>query len=204
MIVEGRRALFVLAATMALTLAGLIYFLFVVRAPEEQETSSARVSQASTTLEIPRLTVPPPPRPLAGDETSVCGYGRVQQDAVEGIHAQARKAADGTFGRLKAKLADSRDERESALGLYLQGSTDTLVRRASASRNPQAYALAFLSCCKDFPDLSTSRRFFVDLLQSLSPSNGFRVGGSGKLRNDLSDRTDGCVSAIGLVASSES
>jgi hypothetical protein len=142
---DGRRGLFVLAAIMGLALAALIYFLFVVRAPEEQQTASTPRSQASTARLIPRLAVPSP-HPMAADETVLCGYGRVKQEAVEGIQAEARKNADSTFSRLKAKLADSRDERERALGLYLQGSTDKLVKLASGSRDPQVYALAFLSC----------------------------------------------------------
>jgi hypothetical protein len=141
---DGRKGLFVLAVIMGLALAALTYFLFVVHAPDQQ-TSSAAGSQASTTPEMPRLpAVAQPPR--AADAVDVCGYGWVTQDAFEGIQAEARKAADNVFGRLKAKLAASRDERESAVGLYLQGSTDKLVRMASGSRDPQVYALAFLSC----------------------------------------------------------
>jgi hypothetical protein len=143
---DGRKGLFVLAAVMALALAALIYFLFAVHAPEDQQTSSAAGSQASTTPEMPRVPLVAPPSHIAADETNLCGYGPVKRDAVEGIRAEAAKAADNIFGRLKAKLAASRDERESALGHYLQGSTDKLVRTASGSRDPQVYALAFLSC----------------------------------------------------------
>jgi hypothetical protein len=130
---------------MWLALAALIYFLFVMHAPEAQPTSSAAGSQASTTPVMRRLLVAPPP-PIAADETDLCGYGRIKQDAVEGIRADARESADKTFSRLKGRLAASRDPREAALGLYLQRSTDTLVKLASGSRDPQVYALAFLSC----------------------------------------------------------
>jgi hypothetical protein len=143
--VDGRKGLFAIAATLALTLAALIYFLFVVHAPEEKQTSSAAGSQASTLRAIPQLLVAPPP-PITADETDVCGDGRINQDAVEDIRAEARKTADKTFSRLKAKLAASRDPREMAMGLYLQGSTDTLVNLAFGSRDPQVYATAFLSC----------------------------------------------------------
>src|SRR4029077_2084872 len=142
---DGRKGLFVLAATMGLALVALIYFLFVVHAPEEQRNSSAAKSQASNTPTMPRLAVVPLP-PMAADETNLCGYGRIKQDAVEDIRAKARTAADKTFSRLKARLADSGDESESALGLYLQRSTDKLVKLASGSRDPQVYALAFLAC----------------------------------------------------------
>jgi len=93
---------------------------------------------------VPRLLVPPPL--IAADEIVLCGYGRVKQSALDDIRAEARTAADSTFSRLKVKLAASRDARESALGLYLQGSTDRLAELASGSRDPQVYALAFLSC----------------------------------------------------------
>jgi hypothetical protein len=145
MIEDGRKGLFILAAAMALALAALIYFLFVVHAPEEQQGSSTAGSQASTAPAMARLPVVLPP-PIAADEVDLCGYGRVKQDAVEDIRAKARTSADSAFSRLKTKLAASRDERESALGLYLQGSTDALVKLASGSRDPQVYALAFLSC----------------------------------------------------------
>jgi hypothetical protein len=142
---DGHKGLLILAAAMALALAALTYFLFVVHAPEDKQTSSAAGSQASTTPVAPRWLVPPP-RPIASGETDLCGHGWVNQDEVEGIRAEARAAADRTFSLLKDKLAASPRERESALGLYLQRSTESLIRLASASRDPQVYALAFLSC----------------------------------------------------------
>ena len=83
---------------------------------------------------------------------------------------------------------------------YSAGSA-TRVEKCRTSTAAPPILLLLLQGLPRFVNLVS---IFVDLLQSLSPSNGFRVGGSEKLRNDLSDRTDGCVSAIGLVASSES
>jgi hypothetical protein len=142
---DGRKWLFAISAMMIVTLAALAYFLFVVHAPDAQQTSSAPGGQASTTPTMPRLSVAPP-RPIAADEADLCGYGRVKQSAVEDIRAEAREVADKAFDGLKAKLAASRDPREAALGLYLQGSTEVLVKLASGSREPQVYAFAFLSC----------------------------------------------------------
>jgi hypothetical protein len=152
MIEVGRKGLFAFAATMALILAALTYFLFAAHASKEQPASSAARSPAPAALEMPRMPAVAPPSPIAPDEVDLCGYGPVKQDAVEDIHAKARTAADIAFNRLKEKLAASQDERESALGLYLQrsayleGSQERLIKLASGSRDPQVYALAFLSC----------------------------------------------------------
>jgi hypothetical protein len=90
------------------------------------------------------------------------------------------------------------------LNAYSAGSaTHAEECRTSPAAQP-ILLLLLLLLLQGLPRFVNLVSIFVDLLQSLSPSNGFRVGGSGKLRNDLSDRTDGCVSAIGLVASSES
>ena len=142
---DGRKWLFAISATMIVTLVALAYFLFVVHAPEPGQTSSHPGGQASTTPTMPRLQVAPP-GPIAADETDLCGYGRVKRSAVEDIREEAGKVAEKAFDGLKAKLAASRDPREAALGLYFQGSTAALEKLASGSRDPQVYALAFLSC----------------------------------------------------------
>jgi len=140
----GRKGLFALATIMALALAALIYFLFVVH-PEPREGSASGGDSPSATPAAPQLLRAPLP-PLAADETDLCGYGRVKRSAVDDIRAQAQEVADKAFGGLKAKFAASPDPRDAALGLYLQESTAPLAKLASASRDPQVYALAFLSC----------------------------------------------------------
>jgi hypothetical protein len=137
--------LFVVSAIMALAVAALVYFLFGVHAPEAQQTSAASGSQASTGPGAPRVRVAPLPEPAA-DETELCGYGRVKESDFDDIRAKAAAAADRTLRGLRVRLAASADPRAAALGFYLQGSKDALVKLASGSRDPQVYALAFLSC----------------------------------------------------------
>lgn len=137
--------LFAVSAVMALAVAGLIYFLFVAHAPEGREASPAPVDQATrTAAAVPAKAAPL--SDLADDETVLCGFGRVKQTEVDEIRNKAGEAADRTLSKLKAKLAASRDPHEAALGLYMQQSTEELVKLASASRDPQVYSLAFLSC----------------------------------------------------------
>ena len=139
----GRGWLFVVLAAMALTLAALSYFLFGKDAPPPA-TSRPREPAPVEAAEV-KLPEPSPP-PIAADETDLCGYGRVKKAAAAEILAQARIAADKVFDRLKDRLAASREPREQALGLYLKGSTDTLVALASGSGDPQVYGLAFVAC----------------------------------------------------------
>jgi hypothetical protein len=140
---EGRKGLLVLATIMALALGALTYFLFVVHPPKTQDTAGSRAAPiAPPTALLPAAT----PAPLAPDEDELCGYGRVTQSEADVIRAKARMEADKVFSGLKERLATSRDPHESALGLYLKGSTETLAALASASGDPQVYALAFLSC----------------------------------------------------------
>jgi hypothetical protein len=137
---DGRGGLFAGAAAMAVTVIALAWFLFADRAPPAPRGVPPQPPPATRAS-------PPPIAPAAPtDEVDLCGYGRVKQADVIRIQAQLRPAADKAFDRVKEKLAASKDARESALGLYLQGSTDTLAALATGSRDPQVYALAFLSC----------------------------------------------------------
>jgi len=70
----------------------------------------------------------------------------MKQGEADKIREEASHAADKTLDSLKSRLAASKDPREVALGLYMKGSKDNLVARASGSGDPQVYALAFLSC----------------------------------------------------------
>jgi hypothetical protein len=177
---NGRKGLYVLATTMALILGGLIYFLFVVHPPETPETDSAsRRPEASNSAMPASARLLAARAALASDEADLCGYGRVKRSVVEDLQVKARVAGDKALSRFAAGLAASKNESDSALGLFLQeslsgksldelaecGKTEScgqgttapsvrqaaaiqgsLVRLASASQNPQAYALAFQSC----------------------------------------------------------
>ena len=137
------KRLLLLSAILALAVGALVYFLFVVRAPEAQRTASD--SPASAAAPAPRFAAAPLPEPAA-DETDLCGYGRVKESDVENVRDQSAKDADEVLDGLKKKLAASKDPRQAALGLYMLGSKEALVKLASGSRDPQVYALAFLSC----------------------------------------------------------
>ena len=137
------KRLLLLSAILALAVGALAYFLFVVHAPEAQRTASD--SPASAAAPAPRFAAAPLPEPAA-DETDLCGYGRVKESDLENFRDQSAKDADKVLDGLKKKLAASKDPRQAALGLYMLGSKEALVKLASASRDPQVYALAFLSC----------------------------------------------------------
>jgi hypothetical protein len=139
---EGR-GLLGASIVIGLSVAAMYYFLFVVHAPEERQASST--SATSTANAMPWLVASPWNR-NAKREADTCRHRLVSPEAFEEIHAQARKAADAAFDSLKDRLAASGDPRQAALGLYLQQSTEELVRLASGSDDPQIYALALLSC----------------------------------------------------------
>jgi hypothetical protein len=147
----SKRALLILAVVIALVVGALFYFLFVLHPPEtERAISNARQAspapkQASAELPVSPSEAATPPK-LADDETLLCGYGRVKVVEAERIVEKSNQAADRTVQNLNARLAGSKDPREAALGLYMMGSTDTLVAVASGSGDPRVYALALLSC----------------------------------------------------------
>jgi hypothetical protein len=155
---DSKRWLFVLSAVMAFLLSALIYVLFVVYRPEAERASlsaspapSASRQAFSASSQVPatpptqHLEETPPAKPAA-DETVLCGYGRTKNSEADRIREAASRAADTVLDALKSRLAASKDPRETALGLYMQGSRDSLVALASGSGDPQVYALAFLSC----------------------------------------------------------
>jgi hypothetical protein len=119
---DGRKGLYVLATTMALILGGLIYFLFVVHPSETPETDSASRPESSNSAmpASPRLLAAQPA--LASDEADLCGYGRVKRSVVEDLQVKARVAADKALSRFAAGLTASKNESDSALGLFLQES----------------------------------------------------------------------------------
>jgi len=136
------KGLLILSAIMALVVGGLAYFLFVVHAPQAPTTASPTTPAKRETA---HLAIAPLREP-ADDETDLCGYGRIKKSEADVIHDEAAKQADKALAGLEKRLAASEDPREAALGLYMLGSKDALVKLASGSRDPQVYALAFLSC----------------------------------------------------------
>jgi hypothetical protein len=77
----------------------------------------------------------------------------------------------GSLANRSPRLAASRDARESALGLYLQFSTDELTRLALGSQDPQVYALA-LQSCRFRGDSTSCALLSADRWAELEPENG--------------------------------
>jgi hypothetical protein len=177
----GQGWLLVVAAIAVLTLIG-VAFLLDDHAPAVQPADSGSVG----VLSAPTAGKPLPviaATPGAGGKVDICGYGWVEQGAAEEIESKAQTVAERTLGRVAVRLAASKDERESALGLslpawisegirdeYLQDHpecqnnqsceqyaqtladqktneiVDERLKSASASRDPQVYALALQAC----------------------------------------------------------
>src|SRR5690348_7636220 len=119
---DGRKGLYVLATTMALILGGLIYFLFVGHPPETPETNSASRPEASNSAMPASARLLAAQAALASDEADLCGYGRVKRSVVEDLQVKARVAAEKALSRFAAGLAASKNESDSAFGLFLQES----------------------------------------------------------------------------------
>ena len=171
----SKRWLFALSAGIALVIAALIYLLFVVHRPEAQRISSgARPASSARSPSSPGVAptaadASAPPE-LAPDETVLCGYGRVKREEANKIRDEASDAADRALDRVKARLAASRDAREVALALYMNGSTDALVARASGSGDPRVYALAFLAC--SYNTAGTCALLSAQQWADIEPDNG--------------------------------